>query len=122
MAGRPRRTFTKTQVAKIDRMAKQQCKDHTIADALGIPLETFKGHFRERTHKKRAEGKVELHAAQWRQRTNCTMAIWLGKQYLGQSDQASVQHGVDKSFLDAMKELAGNGNGNGRRNRTDAGR
>lgn len=39
--------------------------------------------------KKRSPGKISLRRTQWRlAEKNVTMAIWLGKQYLGQSENA----------------------------------
>lgn len=51
-----------------------------------------------------ADGKISLRRIQFRMaETNCSMAIWLGKQYLGQKDQQelSVAHNDD----DTIKEM-----------------
>ena len=95
--GRPRTKtpvkYSKTQLQRIDEMARAQAKDSTIACAMGIGLETFRREFRERTEQKRAEGKLELLQAQ---RTSAIVAkipvmqIWAGKQHLGQSDKKEV--------------------------------
>jgi hypothetical protein len=94
--GRPRTktpvTWTKSQLAKIDAMAMDQCKDTTIADALGIDVDTFKAEFSSRTHKKRCLGKAELYRLQRgrAKKGSDTMLIWMGKQHLEQSDHQSM--------------------------------
>jgi len=88
--GRPRITLTDDQMADVEEMARAQCKDGTIATALGIDPVTFKRSFEAITRKKRAEGKIEIRKAQFRlaiEKLNPTMLIWLGKQELGQSDR-----------------------------------
>jgi len=90
-AGRPPKEFTVKQLRQIDRLAFRQCKDTTIAEALGIDAETFRAHFQARTRQKRAQGKLLLHCTQWQMaRKNTGMAIWLGKQYLEQSEKADL--------------------------------
>jgi hypothetical protein len=53
----------------------------------------------ERLRQKRAEGRVEIHRAQDKQKNNPTMAIWLGKQHLGQSDIVGVDIGEGTKHL-----------------------
>ena len=99
--GRPPRQFTATQIRKIDEMARAQCRDYTIAEALGIEGEVFKRHFAERCRQKRAQGKTAVLQAQFAAATaekgTPTDRIWWGKQYLEQSD---------KQKLDAETEMA----------------
>ena len=48
---------------------------------------TYKASFSEVFRQKRGTGKISLRRAQFRlAEKNANMAIWLGKQYLGQSD------------------------------------
>lgn len=52
-----------------------------------------------------ADGKISLRRTQFRMaETNCSMAIWLGKQYLGQKDQHDVQVASDDDTIQAMKK------------------
>jgi len=92
--GRPPRVFTEAQKRKIDKMALAQCKDTTIARVLDIPLETFRERFRERTEKKRAEGKSKVLQAQYRAASSpkgsTVDRIWWGKQHLDQSDKQEM--------------------------------
>ena len=49
---------------------------------------TYKESFAEVFKQKRAPGLISLRRAQFQMaQTNTTMAIWLGKQYLGQTDK-----------------------------------
>lgn len=93
----------------IDEMAMSQAKDTTIASALGWNTESFRRQFRERTEQKRALGKLEILKSQ---RDKCkakdtTMLIWSGKQHLGQSDKAAIEHGVSDSLGALIGEING---------------
>lgn len=104
--GRPR---TKTPVfipndvvAQIEQMAKEQCKDCTIAAVVGIDEETFKRQFAALTHKKRCEGKAELYKCQFSRAAtdkSDTMLIWLGKQHLEQSDRQDTRLSGEVTIL-----------------------
>ena len=49
---------------------------------------TYKASFSDVFRQKRGKGKISLRRNQWRiAEKNATMAIWLGKQYLGQRDE-----------------------------------
>lgn len=51
--------WTKAQLTRIDKLAEAQCKDTTIAETLGVDVETFRREFRERTRRKRARAPAE---------------------------------------------------------------
>jgi len=91
---RPRKTFlTQAQLTKMDRMAKDQCKHRTIAEVLGVGREALRQHYLPRLVKKGSEGRVELRAVQRRmQDKQPVMAIFLGKNYLGQADKQEIAH------------------------------
>lgn len=58
---------------------------------------------------KRTPGQISLRRSQFRlAEKNASMGIWLGKQYLGQSDKASEREVVteDDGFMDALKSTA----------------
>lgn len=94
--GRPRTVtpavITPDILKRIDEMAEAQCKDHTIAQEFGWDPDTFKAEFSERTSQKRAQGKNRLMRVQFALAMdgNPTMAIWGGKQHLGQTDKQTV--------------------------------
>lgn len=65
---------------------------------------TYKERFAEIYAKKRGIGRVSLRRSQFRMaETNPTMAIWLGKQYLGQTDRQEVA--VSRSDDDTIREM-----------------
>lgn len=99
MAGRPKTVFTPEQIARLDEMAFNQCKGNTIAEVIGVDLNTIEAHFSTRLRQKRAEGREALHKTQATMaKTIPVMAIWLGKQHLEQSDkvEGNVTHKIIK--------------------------
>ena len=91
MAGRPKRVFSKAEITKIQRYARNNSKSETIASALDIPVNSLKRHFGRKMTIWRAEGKVQLKNIQRRMvTTSPQMAIWLGKQDLGQVDKQVI--------------------------------
>lgn len=72
---------------------------------------TYEKNFSEIFKEKRGVGKISLRRAQFRlAEKNANMAIWLGKQYLGQSDRGECTVAVDRREDDpltlALKETA----------------
>lgn len=66
---------------------------------------TYGKHFSEVFREKRGTGKISLRRAQFQlAQTNATMAIWLGKQYLGQRDQIETTVAIDKAKEDALSQ------------------
>lgn len=66
----------------------------------------YKQGFAEVFRQKRSGGRISLRRFQFRQaETNPTMAIWLGKQYLGQTDKQEVAVAVsDDETVRAMDD------------------
>jgi len=68
---------------------------------------TYKQTFAEAYKKYSASGKISLRRAQLKlAEKNATMAIWLGKQYLGQKDDdrmSTVSNGVLESLLELRR-------------------
>lgn len=65
---------------------------------------TYNASFSEVFKQKRGNGKISLRRAQWRlAEKNATMAIWLGKQYLGQKDEIKVEASVPVRILDDVE-------------------
>jgi hypothetical protein len=79
----------------IEGLAKIQCTQNEAAAVLGVVRETF-SRFLKRNAEARtlwdnglASGKASLRRNQFKlSETNASMAIWLGKQYLGQREPA----------------------------------
>ena len=62
-------------------------------------------NFSEVFKEKRGLGKISLRRNQWRlAEKSATMAIWLGKQYLGQKDQVEASVAVDTAKEDALSK------------------
>ena len=62
-------------------------------------------NFSEVFKEKRGLGKISLRRNQWRlAEKSATMAIWLGKQYLGQRDQVEASVAVDVAKEDALSK------------------
>lgn len=69
---------------------------------------TYKVTFADAYKKYSASGKISLRRAQLKlAEKNATMAIWLGKQYLGQKDDdrmSTVSNGVLESLLELKRD------------------
>lgn len=109
-AGRPLKEIDKTQFEKLCAL---QCSLEEICgffDASTKTIEkwckeTYGENFSQVFAKKREAGKISLRRAQWRlAERNAAMAIWLGKQYLGQRDVVEAQMPEAKS---AIEQIAG---------------
>lgn len=74
---------------------------------------TYNAGFSEVFRQKRGLGKISLRRHQWRlAEKNANMAIWLGKQYLGQKDRPEIdvavtisEDGLSKSLREMAEEL-----------------
>lgn len=90
--GRPRKEIDAVQFEKLCYL---QCTEEEVCDFFEITDKTLNNFckreygatFSEVFKQKRGKGKISLRRAQFKlAQTNATMAIWLGKQYLGQKD------------------------------------
>lgn len=94
--GRKRKTVSLEQLTAL---ASIQCTDAEICAVLGVSATWLKEKektdpiFLEVIKKGREMGKESLRRRQWKcmQDGNVTMLIWLGKQYLKQTDKQEVQ-------------------------------
>ena len=91
MAGRPKIEINWEDVRKLSLL---QCTQNEIASFLGVSVDTLlrRKEFCELHKKGMEEGRMSLRRLQWKkaQDGNTTMLIWLGKQYLGQSDKQEL--------------------------------
>ena len=115
--GRPRKEI---DYDTLDRLCAIQCTGEEIAGILDMSYESLNNKLKQEQGigfldyfaKKSATGKMSLRRKQFKMaETNPTMAIWLGKQYLGQRDKREIEHSgemkvnhaqelYDKYFLD----------------------
>ena len=113
---RPRKEIDQKQ---FENLCGLQCTLEEICGWFGVTdktlnswcKRTYSESFSEVFRQKRSTGKISLRRSQWRlAEKNANMAIWLGKQYLGQKDIVEV--GVEKdnvqedALSQSLKEMA----------------
>lgn len=107
--GRPRKYIDKEQFEKLCFLQCTLIEFEGFLDVDNVTLEkwckeTYGMGFSEVFKLKRGNGKVSLRRSQWQlAQTNPTMAIWLGKQWLGQTDKQEVVVSVNDD--DTVKEM-----------------
>lgn len=93
---RPRKEIDQKQ---FENLCGLQCTEEEVADFFDCSVDTvarwckrtYKESFAEVYKKKSAKGKISLRRAQFKlAERNATMAIFLGKQHLGQSDNPTT--------------------------------
>lgn len=113
---RPRKVIDQQQ---FENLCALQCTEEEICGWFDVCTETlnswckrtYKSSFSEVFRQKRGKGKISLRRHQWRlAESSASMAIFLGKQYLGQRDQIEAAVAVDTAKDDALsaslRELA----------------
>lgn len=101
-AGRPKKEI---DYATVEKLANIQCTQEEIASFLGISTRTLQRdeQFMELFNKGRESGKMSLRRIQWKHaEKSASMAMFLGKQYLGQRDNVEVSNTDD---INKVKEL-----------------
>lgn len=107
-AGRPKAELDKAQ---FESLCKLQCTQSEICAWFGVTdktltrwcRDTYGKKFSEVFAEKREGGRISLRRAQFRlAETNATMAIFLGKQFLGQTDRQEL---AVKSIDDTTAEM-----------------
>ena len=113
---RPRKEIDQKQ---FENLCGLQCTLEEICGWFGVTdktlnswcKRTYSESFSEVFRQKRSTGKISLRRSQWKlAEKNANMAIWLGKQYLGQKDIVEV--GVEKdnvqddALSQSLKEMA----------------
>ncbi len=108
--GRPNYKFTKEQLALADDMAINWCQDNTIAVRLGVKVDTLTLNLGKRLREKRAQAKQDLRTLQAKQALKTPiMAIFLGKNYLGQADKQDHKFGLDEQTSSLLAMIDGKG-------------
>jgi hypothetical protein len=107
--GRPR---IEIDFKEFDKLCGLQCTLEEIAGWFNCSVDTIENRvkevhgvtFSEYYSQKRSSGKISLRRKQYEAAMagNTALLIWLGKQYLGQSDkqEQSINHNVDKLVVD----------------------
>lgn len=109
---RPRKEIDQKQ---FENLCALQCTEDEICNWFDICTETlnawckrtYKKRFSEVFDQKRGNGKISLRRSQWKlAEKSATMAIWLGKQYLGQRDNVDVTVSDAKGIaLDELEKM-----------------
>lgn len=104
--GRPKKPIDQKQ---FEALCKIQCTEEEICAVLDVDektliawcKETYGESFSKVFRDKKQGGRASLRRNQWKlSETNATMAIWLGKQFLGQKDNVEVKHeGEQKIYI-----------------------
>ena len=115
-AGRPLLILNDFGLETIEKLASVFCTDEEIASFMGVTVETLlnnknKSSFLEYKKRGLERGKGTLRRKQFElaMKGNCTMLIWLGRNYLNQSennidDDAKTTEALEK-VTDAIKQL-----------------
>jgi hypothetical protein len=79
--------------SQVEELAAILCTMEEIAAVVGCSVDTLERRFADTIKKGRERGKSSLRRIQWRlaQDGNAALAIWLGKQWLGQADKIITQ-------------------------------
>lgn len=113
MAGK-KREITKAQRKKIGDLAYQGCQTKTIETLTDIPENTLRRRCGDLLRKKRAERKVWLREVQdYRAENdkNAAIAIFLGKNELGQSDKQEHLHDLTPELATVLGLIDGSTKG-----------
>lgn len=108
--GRPRKKLNELGCKIIEQLASFMCTEEEIASFLGVTVEVLKNKSNEQSFLEcikngRKKGKAGLRMNQFRlSKTNAAMAIWLGKQYLGQKDNVEDDNDVEKKSATTQAE------------------
>jgi methylphosphotriester-DNA--protein-cysteine methyltransferase len=115
--GRPVRAFTPKDWETVDKLCSLMCTAEEIAGFLDVSVDTLyrrikESHdltFAEYLAQKRVGAQIALRRAQWQSAMNgnVAMQIFLGKQYLGQSNKMDVITATarEDDIREAWKEI-----------------
>ncbi len=116
-SGQKKQAQEKIDQRQFETLCGMQCTEDEICAVFSVSEDTllrwckriYKKNFADVFKEKRAYGTASLRRSQWRMaETNASMAIWLGKQYLGQRDTQFTDMKVsgDDGFIEALTGTA----------------
>lgn len=92
-----RGTAASINLGELEKLAGMQCTDEEIAAWFGVSTRTIERRrksrvFADTIERGKAKGRISLRRAQLKMLENgsATMGVWLGKQYLGQTDEMNL--------------------------------
>lgn len=105
--GRPKKVI---DYELVERLSMIQCTQAEIASSLKIAVRTLQNDDKfMRIYKNGIDnGRKSLRRMQWdaAKKGNTTMLVWLGKQYLHQSDKIEQKNEQDNEFTKALNKFA----------------
>lgn len=99
---------------EFEKLCGLQCTKEEIADWFNVSDDTIERWCKRTYHesfavvfsKKRSKGKISLRRAQFKlAEKNAAMAIWLGKQYLGQTEKVITEYRAEGMLADLIEGL-----------------
>lgn len=99
--GRPKKQLDRNVV---ERLANRQCPMTEIAAVVGCAVNTLKRRFGRHLPLWREAGKQIIRSKQWEamEKGNTVMLIWLGKQYLAQTDKINAAVELSTKPVDVL--------------------
>jgi len=87
----------KIDATEVEKLAAMGCTTEEIAAFFDCSRDTIERRFAAKLLKGKERGRTRLRRLQWQaaEKGNPTLLIWLGKQYLGQSDK--IEQKVDET-------------------------
>ena len=114
--GRPRIEFDEKDWRLIENLCGHMCTKEEISSILGVSEDTLDRRIKEEYdctfavyfNKHSSKGKVSLRRHQFKlaEAGNPTMLIWLGKQYLGQTDKQEVDNRSSDGSMSPVRDLS----------------
>src|SRR3954470_6445888 len=97
-------------LVELEKLASMQCTDEEIAAWFGVSTRTIERKrkdpaFADTISRGKAKGKISLRRSQLKlvEQGNPALAIWLGKQYLGQTDE--VRHELNGNISTVLSVI-----------------
>jgi hypothetical protein len=99
-AGRPVKVIEIDSKSLVEELASLQCTLEEIASVLGVNKSTVSRNYATEIDKGRQNGRISLRRNQFNlSKTNAAVAIWLGKNWLGQSDNPTGDNTEENNGL-----------------------
>lgn len=106
VAGRKKIEYTAEQHQTVEKLSSLGCTYDEISAFVDIPVRSLKRHFGINKKVGFGKFKIAIRREQFKllQKGNATMGVWLGKQFLGQTDKSELEMNVNA--VEISKEFA----------------
>lgn len=104
-AGRPKKELGKNPInEQVEELAAMQCTLEEIGGFFGVDKSTISRNYATEIHKGRQRGKISLRRSQFKlAQTNGAVSIWLGRNWLGQSETPMVENDENNGLTEYIK-------------------